>query len=180
MSIETLKAKIPDYAKDIKLNLSSLLGGTEPLKLTNQQIGALALAAAYATRQKTVIQSLEEFAKQRELTDETIHAVKAAASIMAMNNVYYRSVHWIHGDTYVKLPSNLRMHILQKHGIVPQDFELYCVVISAINGCERCLASHVAVLEKGGVGTAEIHYSLRLAAVIQALAQVLTIEEVSR
>jgi alkyl hydroperoxide reductase subunit D len=179
MNIDVLKTKIPDYAKDIKLNLSSLLAGTEPIALDGLQIVALALAAAYATRHKTVIQLLEGLAKQEALTHEAINAVKAAVSIMAMNNVYYRSVHWIHGDTYVKLPANLRMQILQKHGVSQKDFELYCVVVSAMNGCERCLDSHVSALEKGGLGTVEIQYTLRIASVMQAFAQVLTIEEAS-
>jgi lipoyl-dependent peroxiredoxin subunit D len=178
MAIELL-SRLPDYAKDIKLNLSSLLARTEPVNLTQLQIAGLALAAAYATRQSTVIHGLEQFAREQGLTGTGMNAVKAAAALMAMNNVYYRSVHWIQGDTYIKLPANLRMHMLKSHGVTQQDLELYCVVVSAINGCAYCLDSHVKVLEKGHMDTAAIHYSLRLAAVIQALAQVITIEEAS-
>jgi len=178
MSIDALKAKIPDYAKVIKLNLTSLLEAAEPVQLNRLQIAQLALAAAYATGQITVIQALEAFAKQQGMQDEGKNAIKAAASLMSMNNIYYRSIHFINYEKYKKLPANLRMHMLQRHGIDQRDFELYCVVLSAINGCERCLASHVVALEKAGVGTAEIHYSLRLAGVIKGLAQVMAIEEV--
>lgn len=178
MSIEALKTKIPDYAKDIKLNLSTLLGGVESVKFDATQIAGLALAAAYATRQTTVIQLIREFAQQQGLPESHVEAAKAAASIMAMTNIYYRSVHWIQKD-YATLAPNLRMQILQKHGITQQEFELYSVVISAINGCERCLSAHINVLEKGGMGTVEIQYSLRLAAVIQAFAQVMVIEAAS-
>ena len=179
MNIDSLKTKIPDYAKDIKLNLSSLLQGSEPLQLSNSQIGQMALVAAYATNEKTVIQSLESFAEQQGITNEEKNAVKAAASLMAMNNVYYRSIHFLSADTYQKLSAGLRMHMLQRHGINQKDFEMLCVVVSAINGCERCLTSHVAVLEKAGIGTNEIHYGLRLASVIKGLAQVMTIETTS-
>jgi alkyl hydroperoxide reductase subunit D len=177
MSLEQLKAKIPAYAKDIKLNLSTLLSGTETVQLTKTQIVATALAVAYATQQKTVIQHLVQHAQIEGLTEEAITAIKAATSIMAMNNVYYSTIERIKEPGYVTLPSNLRMHILQNHGIAQQDFELYALAVSAANGCGRCVNAHLNVLVKGGLGKNEIQYSIRLAAVIKAVAQVMTIEE---
>lgn len=176
MSLEALKEKIPGYAKDIKLNLSTLLSGTESIQLNPVQISGCALAAAYATQNKVVIQDLENHARQRGLTEEIVTAIKGAASIMAMNNVYYRSVDLIEDQSYKSLPTQLRMHILQNHGITQQDFELYCLVVSVINGCGRCIDSHANVLIKGGLGKAEIHYGLRIAAVVKAVAQVIVIE----
>lgn len=177
MSIDTLKNKIPNYAKDIKLNLSTLLSGTEPVQLTKEHIAGIALASAYATLHSMTIQSLQAHAQEVGLTEEHITAIKAASSIMAMNNVYYRSVHFIQDESYTRLPSKLRMHILQQHGVTQQDFELYCLAVSAINGCGRCVDSHVNVLSKGGLGSEEIQYVLRVAAVVKAVSQVLLIEE---
>lgn len=176
MSIEALKGNIPSYAKDLKLNLSTLLAGTDTIQLSVQTIAACALAAGYASSEKTVIQLLQNHAREQGVTEEVITAIKSAAAVMSMNNVYYRTMYAISNKHYASLPAQLRMHILQQHGIKQTDFELYCLVISAVNGCGHCVNAHVHQLEKNNIGESEIHYSLRVASVIKGVAQVLVIE----
>ena len=62
MNLETLLAACPDYAKDLKLNLSSVLRQTE---LTNQQLWGTALATALASRNRTVIEAIQAEAEKQ-------------------------------------------------------------------------------------------------------------------
>ena len=60
MSIETLKERLPEYAKDLKLNLSSL--AAEP-SLNEQQRAGTFIACALASRNEATTKALcAEFA----------------------------------------------------------------------------------------------------------------------
>ncbi len=119
MSIETLKDMLPDYAKDIRLNLGSLAG--EP-GLTPEQRAGTFIATALASRNAEVTAAiLDEFASQ--LSAEALEAAKAAAAIMAMNNVYYRFTHLVGGD-YPNMPAKLRMNVMARPGVDKATFEL--------------------------------------------------------
>src|SRR5438270_11252933 len=102
MSIESLKTRIPDYAKDIRLDLGTL--ATEP-SLTTQQRAGTFVASALASRNAEVTAAiLAEFAPL--LSPEALAGAKSAAAIMAMNNVYYRFTHLLGGD-YATMPAKL-------------------------------------------------------------------------
>ncbi|MAS86470.1 MAG: alkyl hydroperoxide reductase [Micavibrio sp.] len=172
MSIDTLKELLPDYAKDIKLNLSSL--ANEEI-LTDQQKWGTFLASAMAGRNATVIKAVEAEASQH-LSTEALTAAKAAASIMAMNNVYYRFVHLAANKEYQTLPAKLRMNVIGAPGIEKADFELYSLAVSAINGCGMCIDAHEAQLLKEGLSKDAIQASIRIGATIQAVSTVLDTE----
>jgi len=95
---------------------------------------------------------------------------------MAMNNIYYRAVHLMSDNSYINMPSKLRMNIIGKPGIEKTDFELMSLAVSAVNGCGKCLDSHAVTLEKAGLDKAAIQHTLRIAAVINGVAQVVEIE----
>lgn len=175
MNLEQLKEKLPDYAKDIKLNLSTIFSETDTAGLSMAQIAGIALACAYATKQKLLIEVIQEFVKQY-LTEMTINGAKAAATIMAMNNIYYRSIHIMTDHEYSKMPAKLRMNIIGNPGIEKTDFELYSFAVSAINGCGMCLDAHNNTLQKHQIDREAIQYCLRIAAIINAVAQVIAIE----
>ncbi|MFG1683013.1 carboxymuconolactone decarboxylase family protein [Nonomuraea sp. NPDC049269] len=172
MSIDELKAALPDYAKDTRLNLSSV---TTTSSLTGRQLWGTVLASALATRSGLVIAAVSEEATAR-LSAEAFTAAKAAASIMAMNNVYYRAVHLIGDETYATLPARLRMTVIGDPGVDKADFELWCLAVSAINGCGRCLESHEQVLRGSGLPRDRVQEALRVAAVINATAMTLDAE----
>ena len=94
---------------------------------------------------------------------------------MGMNNVYYRFVHLVSDKEYSKLPAKLRMNVIGNPGIDKVDFELYSLAISAINGCGMCIDAHVHEIEKAGIEIIGIQSSIRIAAVINATAQSITI-----
>ncbi|NIX77878.1 carboxymuconolactone decarboxylase family protein [Microvirga terricola] len=168
MSLDALKDLIPDYAKDIRLNLGSL--ATEPSLTTQQRAGAF-VAAALASRNAEVIRAVvAEFGSQ--LSAEALSAAKAAASIMGMNNIYYRFVHMAGGD-YANMPARLRMNVIARPGIDKADFELWSLVVSAINGCEMCVKSHEQVVRSAGLTQEQVQASVRIAATIHAVAATL-------
>ncbi|NRQ30593.1 alkyl hydroperoxide reductase [Nonomuraea sp. NN258] len=172
MSVDNLKALLPDYAKDTRLNLGSV---TTTSALTDQQLWGTALACALATRSAKVIAEISADAADH-LSAEAFTAAKAAASIMAMNNVYYRATHLIGDETYATLPARLRMTVIGNPGVDKADFELWCLAVSAINGCGRCLESHEQVLRGAGLSKELVQEALRVAAVINATAATLEAE----
>ncbi|TDB93458.1 carboxymuconolactone decarboxylase family protein [Actinomadura sp. 7K534] len=172
MSVDALKGALPAYAKDTKLNLGSL---TSTSQLTDQQLWGTVLACAYTTRSATVIRELAEEAGDH-LSAEAFEAAKGAASIMAMNNVYYRATHLIGDETYATLPAKLRMSIIGKPGVDKVDFELWCLAVSAINGCGRCLESHEKIVRAAGLSRELVQEALRIAAVVNATAATLEAE----
>lgn len=166
MSLEAIRARLPDYAKDLKLNLGSL--STEPV-LTQQQRAGTFVASAIASRNEELTRALvAEFGAQ--LSPEALTAAKAAAAIMGMNNVYYRFVHLASNKQYGTLPAKLRMNVIASPGVDKADFELWSLAVSAINGCGMCIDAHEAVLAKAGVPTEHIQTAVRYAAIVQSAA----------
>lgn len=173
MSIDALRDLLPVYAKDLSLNLSSLAGETV---LSDQQKWGCFLASAYAVGEARTVRAVDEAARASGLSEETANAAKAAAAIMGMNNVYYRTLHLIENREYRTLPARLRMNVIANPGADKTDFELWCVAVSAINGCGACLDSHEAELRKRGVPTVQIQAAFRIAAVLNAVSRVLAAE----
>ena len=172
MSLEALRNALPEYAKDQKLNLGSL--STEP-SLSAQQRAGTFVVSALASRNATVIRHiLAEFGPL--LSAESLNAAKAAASIMGMNNIYYRFTHLVPGD-YATMPAKLRMNVMAKPGVEKVDFELWSLAVSAINGCGMCMESHEKVLLQHGVSKEQVQAAIRIAAVVHATAATLDAEE---
>lgn len=159
-----------EYAKDIKLNFGTVLTPEGAPGLTPNQIYGVALAAAYATKTQSVVDALFG-ASAHTLSDAEVEAAKAAATIMAMNNVYYRSMHLSENAELAKLPARLRMNVIGKPGIDKASFELYCTGVSAIAGCGRCINSHVAEVIKAGISLEGVQSVIRIASVVNAAAQ---------
>jgi alkyl hydroperoxide reductase subunit D len=169
MSIESLKLRLPSYAKDIKLNLSNITGSTA---LNAGQVWGALLASALAARNADVIAAVSAEAAQY-LTPQAQDAAKSAAAIMAMNNVYYRSVHLLGDAELSKMPARLRMTVIANPGVDKLDFELWSLAVSAVNGCGMCLEAHAREVKAKGASREAIQDVLRIAAVIHAVAAVL-------
>jgi alkyl hydroperoxide reductase subunit D len=170
MSLDTLREALPAYAKDLSLNLSSLAGETT---LSDQQKWGAFAASAHAVGQPDVIRAVEAAGAAAGLSPEALTAAKAAAAIMGMNNVYYRALHLLSNPEYRTLPARLRMNVIANPGVEKVDFELWCVAVSAINGCGMCLDNHEAELKKAGVPALQIQAAIRIGAVVNAVSRVL-------
>ncbi|NGN66956.1 alkyl hydroperoxide reductase [Streptomyces sp. A7024] len=173
MALSDLRSAIPEYAKDLRLNLGSVIGNSE---LPAQRLWGTVLACAIAARSARVLRELEPEAKAN-LSEEAYTAAKAAAAVMAMNNVFYRTRHLISDPEYGNLRAGLRMNVIGNPGIEKADFEFFSIAVSAVNGCGQCLDSHEAVLRKAGEDRDTIQEAFKIASVIQAVATVIDAEE---
>jgi alkyl hydroperoxide reductase subunit D len=170
MSLDALRETLPVYAKDLSLNLSSLAAET---LLSDQQKWGAFVASAHAAGTPAVVKAVESAAIEAGLSDAALNAAKAAAAIMGMNNVYYRATHLLTNKEYATLPARLRMNVLANPGVEKADFELWSTAVSAVNGCGMCLDAHEAELKRHGVTAPQIQAALRIAAVVNAVSQVL-------
>ncbi len=169
MNFDELMETIPAYAKDLKVNFSSVV--RQSTDLTEQQAWGTVVASAMASRnQEMIVAALSEGATH--LTPEALEAAKAAAAIMGMNNIFYRFLHLTSNEKYRTMRAGLRMNVMRTHGIDPLDFELWCNAVSAINGCGACVDSHEKSLREKGLTEETILAAIRIASVIHALAVV--------
>jgi alkyl hydroperoxide reductase subunit D len=174
MSIDNLKGGLPEYAKDLKLNLGTLARSTE---LSEQQLWGTFVATAAATRNDQIISEISEEAKSH-LSDEAYNAALAAASIMAMNNVAYRARGWL-GDDYAQVRMGLRMNVISKPGLEKVDFELFSLAVSTINGCEHCTIAHEKTVREEGLTKEQVFEAVKIAATVSGVAQALQIADAS-
>ncbi len=168
MSLKEFAGQLPDFAKDIRLNVGSLLNETV---LDPQKKFGTMLACAHATGHKPLVDAAEAEVADK-LTPEAANAARAAAAVMAMNNVYYRFVHLAKNKEYGNLPAKLRMNVIAAPGIDKVDFELFSLAVSAMNGCGMCIDAHEDVLKKHGVKAEVIQGAVRIGAVLAAVATV--------
>ncbi len=176
MNLQNLKDRIQDYAKDVRLNIEGVLSEEGAPGLSQTQIAEVALASAYSTRNKELISHMEQ-ASVGVLDDAHLNAARGAATIMAMNNVYYRFLHLVEDEEFSKMPARLRMNIIGKPGIEKMDFELMSLAVSAIEGCGKCITAHVHELRKAGASQEAIQSTIRIAAVVNSTGQALVIGE---
>jgi alkyl hydroperoxide reductase subunit D len=177
MSIDTLIDGLPGYAKDLKLNYSTLVRQNN--ELTPQQLWGTVVASAIATRNDELTEAvLAEGAKH--LTPQALEAAKAAAAVMGMNNIYYRFLHLTSNEKYGTLPARLRMNVMRTHGVDHIDFELWALAVSAINGCGKCVDSHEKVVREKNVTEETVLAIVRIASVLHAIGSVLDAERVGK
>lgn len=162
-----LREQLPDVARDIKINLQNVL---QPAGLNADQTWGVAISSAYAARYEPLTKALIADAKTAGISDAVIEDAKAAAVLMGMNNVYYRFRHIIGKEEYGQKPARLRMMRLKQVTTNQTDFELFCLVVSAINNCQMCIQSHEAVVLEGGLSTDQVHDAVRIASVVHAAA----------
>ena len=168
MSLKAFADTLPDFAKDLRLNVSSLLGDQS---LSDQRKYGLFLACAHGTGYKPIVDAAEADAAEM-LSPEAANAARSAAAIMAMTNVYYRFVHLASNHEYGQLPARLRMNVLGSPGIDKADFELFGLAVSAMNGCGACIDSHEKAVRSHGVNAETVQAAVRIAAVMKAVATV--------
>ena len=176
MTLDTIRDQLPDFARDLKLNLGSVLTPQGAPGLSERQIAALALATAIASRNQQLVRAIESWS-QPQLDAAHAQAARAAAAIMGMNNIYYRFLHLVEDAEYQTMPARLRMNVIGNPGIDKLDFELLSLAVSAVNGCGMCVTAHERKLREGGIGREAIQSAVRIASVLHAVAGVLEYQE---
>ena len=155
-----------DTAKDLRLNLRVI---REPRVLSPAQAWGTALAAAHAARGASVLRAVAAEAAPH-LPPEAARAATLAATLMAMNNVYYRFTHLVGAPEYAQMGAGLRMQGLANPGVPKPDFELWSLAASIVNGCGMCMSAHEQQLRAAGVAPEAVQEAARIAAVVHAAA----------
>ena len=170
--LDLLRADIPEPARDIRLNLQSVLA---PGTLTPAQRWGVAVASAAASRNQRVQGAVIADARA-EVDAAVVDDGLAAAALMAMNNVYYRFRHLVGNPAYMDKPARLRMNRIAKPATSKLDFELFCLAASAIGGCGTCMEAHERVVVAGGLSEDQVLEAIRIAATINAAAVALEMD----
>ncbi|HYI62384.1 MAG TPA: carboxymuconolactone decarboxylase family protein [Acidimicrobiales bacterium] len=163
-----VKAVIPDEAKDLRLNLGSVI---ERSALDLEEALGAALAAAVMARSRDLV---EAFEAADELPATQAAGARTAAALMAMNTTWYPFPELSDDAELQTAPAGLRMNAFTTHGGVGRErFELYALAAAIVGQCHTCIASHVAELRKAGRSTEEIRDVGRIAATVTGVAVVL-------
>jgi lipoyl-dependent peroxiredoxin subunit D len=164
--LDAIRDAIPEAAKDIRVNLQSTL---ETSSLGAAQRWGVAVACAAAARNERLYQAVLAEART-QLDGAVIEDAQAAAALMGMNNILYRFRHMIGKASYTGLPARLRMQRIARPAGPKLDFELMCLAVSAINGCEACVQAHERVVVDGGMTEENVFDAVRIASSIHAAA----------
>lgn len=164
--LDPLRESLTEPARDLKVNLQSVL---QDGFLTPEQRWGVAVACGFASRSARLAQALLDQAREH-VAAAVIDDARAAATLMAMNNVYYRTKHMLAREDVQALPARLRMTRIAKPATSKLDFELMCLAVSAINGCERCIQAHEKTVRDGGMSADQVHDAIRIAAVVEGVA----------
>jgi alkyl hydroperoxide reductase subunit D len=165
-TLDLLQDAVPAYARDLKLNLQAVLGDSP---LTPAQRLGTALAVAQACGNPALRDALRE-ATLAQAGEAAAEDALAAAALMGMTNIVYRFKHLVGRDEYAALPVRLRMNRIAKTAGPKVDFELFCLAVSAVNGCEACVRAHEKALVEAGLTEAQVFEAVRIAATVHGLA----------
>jgi len=102
--LNAIKELIPDYAKDIRLNLDGTIARSS---LQGNDAVGVALAAAFAAKSKKIIDIIKS---SNAITPEEIQAVLTASALMGMNNIWYPYVDMAEDAELKTQPAQLRIH----------------------------------------------------------------------
>ena len=164
--VDEVRNMVPGYAKDINLNLDNVINRSSLDEVTAKGV---ALASAFATGNMNLVNIIKPY-----LLEEDRQAALTAASLMAMNNVWYPYVEMT-GDPALKgLPAQLRMNAYANHGgTTKAKFEAYALAASIVGKCHFCVKSHYDTLQKEGLTVEQLRDIGRIAAVVTAVAKVM-------
>ena len=170
--LQTIKGRIPDYAKDIRLNLDGTIARSS---LEGNDAVGVALAAAFATKSKVLTDAIRNAGV---LSPEEVNGALTAAALMGMNNVWYPYVEMADDSDLAQQKAELRMNAYASNGGVDKRrFEMYALAASIIGKCHFCIKSHYDLLKNHqGMSAQQLRDVGRIAAVINAAAQVIAAE----
>jgi alkyl hydroperoxide reductase subunit D len=166
--LNSIKELIPDYAKDIRLNIDGTIARSS---LDGNDAVGVALAAAFAAKSRKIIDIISA---SGALSEEEKNAVLTASALMGMNNVWYPYVEMTEDADLKSQPAQLRMNAYATNGGVDKRrFEMYALSASIIGKCQYCIKSHFDLLKHEGMSSQQLRDVGRIAAVINAAAQVI-------
>ncbi|BBO59947.1 carboxymuconolactone decarboxylase family protein [Mycoavidus sp. B2-EB] len=170
--LNTIKDLIPDYAKDIRLNIDGTIARSS---LEGSDAISVALAAAFAAKSSKIVDIIK---RSGQLSAAEQNGALTAAALMGMNNTWYPYLEMADSPELKGQPAGLRMNAYAQHGGVDKRrFEMYALAASIVGKCHFCVKAHFDTLIKEGMSTAQLRDVGRIAAVIQAAALVIVAEQ---
>ncbi|MCB0700322.1 MAG: carboxymuconolactone decarboxylase family protein [Chitinophagales bacterium] len=168
VSLEQLSATNSKYLRDLKLNLSTLL--TKSKALSQKEAYLLALSASANDRCEVLVKAFAAKSIEAGATEEEVSEAQACASLLSLNNVFYRFRHFMHGNEYYNnTPAGIRMSVMMSPAMGKEFFELMSLAVSALNGCQQCVASHEASVRQLGASEARVYDAVRVVSVVRSL-----------
>ncbi|CEK11389.1 carboxymuconolactone decarboxylase family protein [Legionella hackeliae] len=164
--LENIKEQLPEFAKDVRINLGKVLDLTQTDGLSEQQIVGSALAVAYHLGNQSLIRELLALPHAENISE----SAKLAASLMAMTNVYYRFIHLSEQPELAQIPAGLRMQGMMSPGVDRVSFEVFSLAVSILNGCGACMSAHTRQLKEHGLSAQALARIGRISAVIHSTA----------
>ena len=164
--VDQLKSNIPDYAKDIRLNIDAVIKRSN---LADDEAEYVALAAAFATGNHKLWTWIES---QLGDSQEAFAAV-TAASLMAQNNVYYPYNEMV-DNAFQGMAAGLRMNAISNHGgTTKEKFEAYSLAASIVGKCHFCIKAHFDTLKTSGYTLNQLQDIGRIASVMVAVSKIM-------
>ena len=165
--VDQLKESLPDYAKDVRLNLDSVIKRSS---ISEDLASACALAAAFATGNGKLV----SFIQSNIVDEKERDAALAAASIMAMTNTWYPYVEMVDDENLKGLPAQIRMNAIASHGgTTKANFEAFSLAASIVGKCHFCVKAHYDTLKAEGYTVEQLRDIGRIASVMNSVAKVL-------
>lgn len=170
-SLNSLSSVDSRYLRDLKLNVSAVFKSKH---LSGKEAVLLSLAVAANEKNSALIEAFEKKCIDEDATPEEIAEAHACASLLSLNNVFYRFKHYMSGNEYYEnTPAGVRMSIMMNPVMGKEFFELMSLLVSALNGCEQCVKSHENSVKNLGASEGRIYDTIRLASVIKSLCVVI-------
>jgi alkyl hydroperoxide reductase subunit D len=158
------------YVRDLKLNFTSTLTSAH---LTEKECALVALSIAVNNNNNVLINFFEKQALAKEATAEEIAEAVGCASLLALNNVFYRFRHFTGKEKYTQIPARVRMQLMSSPVTGKEFFELMSIAVSAVNGCEMCVNAHENSILGLGATEERIFDAVRIASIVTSAGKVL-------
>ena len=166
--VDQLKDSLPEYAKDIKLNLDAVINRSS---IDVEHATYISIAAAFATGNGKLLAFITANAND----EVEKNAALTAGAIMAQNNVWYPFIEMADDVNLKGLPAQLRMNDITSHGGTTKGkFEAYSLASSIVGKCHFCVKAHYETLKQEGYTVEQLRDIGRIAATINALAKILS------
>lgn len=158
------------YVRDLKLNFSSTFTSGH---LTDKECALIALSIAVNNNNKVLTDFFEKLAVTKEATPEEIAEAVGCASLLALNNVFYRFRHFTGKEKYTQIPARVRMQIMSSPVTGKEFFELMSIAVSAVNGCEMCVNAHEKSILALGATEERVFDAVRIASIVTSAGKVI-------
>lgn len=169
-SLTLLETGNSRYVRDLKLNLTSTFTSSH---LTEKECALLALSIAVNNNNAVLTNFFEQLALSKEATAAEIAEAVGCASLLALNNVFYRFRHFTGKEKYTQIPARVRMQLMSSPVTGKEFFELMSIAVSAVNGCEMCVNAHEKSILALGSTEERVFDAVRIASIVTSAGKVI-------